>query len=78
MLKVAIEYSDAVDKITGDKKLSMRKYELSEDEWKIANDLHDVLKVRATALRLDACPAEPRVVACATPCSHLHTATSSC
>lgn len=58
MLAVAVEYKEAVDKLTADKKLSMRKYELSEAEWKIATDLRDVLQVRAPVLLLDACSAE--------------------
>jgi hypothetical protein len=46
MLNFAIEYRKAVDVITGDRKMDLRKFELSESEWKIAEQLRDVLKVR--------------------------------
>lgn len=44
MLLVAIKYRATIDQMTGDRNLGMRKYEMSEDEWKIATQLRDVLK----------------------------------
>ena len=42
-----ITYCTATDKITGDRDMNLRKFELDDDEddWKIATDLRDVLKV---------------------------------
>ncbi|TDL13592.1 hypothetical protein BD410DRAFT_735159 [Rickenella mellea] len=45
MLVFAVEYQKALDKISGDRALKLRRYELSADEWKIAVELRDVLKV---------------------------------
>jgi hypothetical protein len=46
MLQVALEYRKAVDDITADKSLKLRKYELNDDDWVILKDLLRVLKVR--------------------------------
>ncbi|KAJ3498251.1 hypothetical protein NLJ89_g10242 [Agrocybe chaxingu] len=45
MLEFAIEYHNALDKFTADRKNDLRKYELSPNEWKIATQLRDVLLV---------------------------------
>jgi hypothetical protein len=45
MLDFAIEYRDALDTITGDRDMNLRQYELSKDDWKVAIQLRDVLKV---------------------------------
>ncbi|TFY79033.1 hypothetical protein EWM64_g4980 [Hericium alpestre] len=39
MLKFALDYRTAIDKITAEKNLKMRKYELDDDEWEIISDL---------------------------------------
>ena len=46
MLEVALEYRAAVDDITADKSLKLRKYELDDDDWTIVRDLLRVLRVR--------------------------------
>jgi hypothetical protein len=46
MLEFAIRYRSAVDDITGDKSANLRKYELDDDEWRIAVQLQNTLKVR--------------------------------
>lgn len=45
MLSVAVKYRSAIDQMTGSRELGLRKYELTEDEWAIATQLRDVLKV---------------------------------
>ena len=45
MLSFALEYQKAVGAITGDKKNDLQKYELAEEEWKVAGELCQVLKV---------------------------------
>ena len=45
MLDFAVENREALDIITGDRDMKLRKYELSEDEWDIAIQLRDILKV---------------------------------
>lgn len=44
MLVFALEYREAIDEISGDR--DMRKYELSEEEWELVQQLCDVLAVR--------------------------------
>ena len=48
MLQFVIKYRKAIDAITADKSLKMRKYELDNDDWQIINDLVSVLAVRAS------------------------------
>ena len=43
MLVFALEYRQAIDRITGDR--DMRKYELLEEEWGLVQQLCDVLRV---------------------------------
>lgn len=45
MLEFAVEYREALDAITGDKEMKLRKYEMDNEEWEIARQLRDVLKV---------------------------------
>ena len=45
MLEFAIRYRSAIDDITGDKSANLRKYELDDDEWRIAVQLQNTLKV---------------------------------
>jgi hypothetical protein len=45
MLDFALEYRKAVDILTTDRKNELQDYELSEREWMIAAQLHDILKV---------------------------------
>lgn len=47
MLKMAFDYRLAIDNITGNKNLKLRKYELDDDDWEIISDLIRVLKVSA-------------------------------
>ena len=46
MLEFAVEYREALESITGNQKMKLRQYELTEDDWKIATQLRDILKVR--------------------------------
>ena len=41
MLEFSLQYHKAIDGITSDR--DMRKYELSEDEWGLVQQLGDVL-----------------------------------
>ena len=51
MLAFALQYRVAVDDIAGNKAANLRQYELS-DEWWIAEQLHDTLKVSICACML--------------------------
>ncbi len=46
MLVFAIAYREAIDKLTGGKSAGLRKYELTDEEWVIAEQLCALLKVR--------------------------------
>ena len=46
MLDFAVEHVAAINAITSDRDMKLRQYELSEDEWDVARQLRDVLKVR--------------------------------
>ena len=46
MLDFAVEHIAVVNAITSDRDMKLRQYELSEDEWDVAHQLRDVLKVR--------------------------------
>ena len=48
MLAFAVEYRKAIEKITSDRKNDLRQFELSGEEWVIAEELRDILKVRDT------------------------------
>jgi hypothetical protein len=45
MLNFAVEHIEAINTITGDRDMKLRRYELSEDDWDMARQLRDVLKV---------------------------------
>ena len=45
MLKFACTYREAIDKITDDRSMKLREFELKDDEWKIVEELRDTLKV---------------------------------
>jgi hypothetical protein len=45
MLKFAVDHREAIDSITGNQKMKLRQYELTEEDWTIAKKLCDVLKV---------------------------------
>jgi hypothetical protein len=45
MLRFAVEYREAIDGVTADKSLKLRRFELDNDEWKIIGDLVSVLEV---------------------------------
>jgi hypothetical protein len=45
MLDFALAYREALDSITGDKDMKLRKYEMDEEEWEIVHQLREVLKV---------------------------------
>ncbi len=46
MIDFAIKYKEAINKITEDRSMQLRQYELARDEWELAEQLRDVLKVR--------------------------------
>ena len=46
MVEFAIEYRDALDTMTADRGMNLRKFELSKKEWNMATELSDVLRVR--------------------------------
>lgn len=45
MLKYALEHRKALDIVTQRRDLGLRKFELTDEEWDIAGQLRDVLKV---------------------------------
>jgi hypothetical protein len=45
MLEFSCDYREVLDSITGNQKMKLRQYELSEEDWEIATKLRDVLKV---------------------------------
>lgn len=45
MLHFVLHYRPAIDAVTADKNLKLRKFELDDDEWKIVGDLVSVLEV---------------------------------
>jgi hypothetical protein len=46
MLYFAVQYRAAIENITSDRKNDLRQFELTEDEWNMATELRDTLKVR--------------------------------
>ena len=46
MVQFALQYRAAIDDIAGNKTAGLRRYELSDEEWIIAQQLCDTLKVR--------------------------------
>ena len=45
MLKFACTYRDPINKITDDRSMKLREYELKDHEWKLVEELRDALKV---------------------------------
>jgi hypothetical protein len=45
MLEMAVRYRAAIDDITANKALKLRKFELDDEDWEIVSDLIRVLKV---------------------------------
>jgi len=45
MLDFAVKYRPAIDTMTAAQDLGLHNYELDQAEWKIAEDLREVLKV---------------------------------
>ena len=45
MLSFAVKYHAAIDAMTADKSVKLRKFELDNDEWAITEDLVAVLLV---------------------------------
>ena len=45
MLKFALKYCKAIDSVSTERDLELQPFELSATEWKIAEQLCDVLKV---------------------------------
>lgn len=52
MLDYAMENQEPITLVTQDLQNGLRKYELSKEEWEIAGQLRDVLKVGRALLRL--------------------------
>jgi hypothetical protein len=52
MLVFVLRYRPAINTITADKNLKLRKFELDDDEWKIVGDLVSVLEVCALPCNL--------------------------
>ncbi|GBE82272.1 putative AC9 transposase [Sparassis crispa] len=64
MLEFALEYRLAVDEMTGDRAMELRRYEMDDNEWEIAKQLCDVLKVFNDATLYFSCdtPSLPMVI----------------
>ena len=45
MLEFVLQYREAVDDIAGNKTANLHQCELNDEEWQIAEQLHDTLKV---------------------------------
>jgi hypothetical protein len=45
MLEFALAFREALDTITSEKEMKLRKYEMDEEEWEIVRQLEAVLKV---------------------------------
>jgi hypothetical protein len=50
MLEFAVEYHDALNMMTDDRDMKLRKFELSKKEWGMASELCKVLQVRPSLL----------------------------
>ncbi|KAJ3499225.1 hypothetical protein NLJ89_g10123 [Agrocybe chaxingu] len=50
MVEFAVEYRAALDRFTGDKRNDLRKFEMSAEEWKIAEQLRDILSTLKDAM----------------------------
>jgi len=45
MLVFAVKYWEALELITGNQRMKLRQYKLTEEDWHIAGKLYDMLKV---------------------------------
>jgi hypothetical protein len=52
MLSFTILYQKAIENVTSDRRNDLRQFELSEEEWAIAQEVCDTLKVRDVAVWL--------------------------
>ena len=46
MLNIAIDYRSTIDAMTSNCELSLQNFELEDEEWEVAKNLHDILKAR--------------------------------
>ena len=47
LLEFAVEYREVIDNLTSERGLELRDYEMDLDEWQLAKQLRDILKVSA-------------------------------
>jgi hypothetical protein len=52
MLEYALNHRKAIDAVSQRRKLGLRVFELSDDEWSIVEQLRNVLKVRLASCAL--------------------------
>ena len=52
MLNFTLEFQDAPDAITSDNEMKLQKYEMDKEEWEIAQQLRNVLKVSLSLANL--------------------------
>jgi hypothetical protein len=45
MMDFALKYRTAIDRVTGDKSMKLRRYELDNEDWVIIEDLVSLLEV---------------------------------
>jgi hypothetical protein len=50
MLQFALDYQAGLEEITSDRDMKLRKYEMDEEEWELARQLCQVLKVHVTGI----------------------------
>ena len=50
MLVFAIQYRSALEAITGDRNLTLRSYELDDEEWHLVEHLSKVLEARSSKI----------------------------
>ena len=50
MLEFSLQHRAALDAMTSHKEMKLRKYEMDEDEWEIARQLCEVLKVSSSLM----------------------------
>lgn len=50
MINFAVEHREAIDSISGDRDMKLRKFEMGKDEWEIAVQLRNVLKVHCCVI----------------------------
>jgi len=55
MLKFALAYREPLNDLTGSREMKLRAYELTEDEWKIAEQLSGVLEASSPFLMCIPC-----------------------